>query len=1138
MTKKKTKSELLVELEQSTKRIGELESLLADKNVGLPTPFSLQTKLKDSQALFQTLFNLSPVAYALVRAADRLIVDVNPACEHLFGYAKSEIVGKVSTSMDYWVDPHEHQRLADELAIMGKIDNFEFAYKTKSGGFGWAITYAAPVFQDGEKYVLSSYVNITKRKEDERQNILMKRLYATLSQVNDTIMQVPNVADLYQMICDAAIKFGEMPLVWIGLLDETSGELRPSFASGVDLSQRLLPTNYFYEEHHKSSQAVIALKSKRVVTFEKDQVDYRTDEFSYLSQMEGWMAVAIIPFCLKNKSIGTLTLVSNEKGSFSSDEEHVLLEEMGVNISFALDKLQTEVERQQAELALQERELKLKKLLEILPVGVCILNAEMQIVFSNPALQNILHISGEEFKNEHYRLRKYLRPDGSPMFSEHFAHVQAQKNKRVVYDVETGFVIEDGTIIWLSVSAVPVDFPDWKTVVVITDVTERKKMEDSLRMSEHRLREAQRLSHIGNWEWNLTTGETRWSEEIYAMHGMNQDAPPLTPERLLLTVYPDDLAKVKAAIGQAISEGTPVDIEYRIFHANGSVRVIHGVGAVTEWDADGKPFLMLGTNQDITERKQTEIALRESEDKFRKAFITSPDSININRIEDGLYVAINQGFTKTTGYTEAEVIGRSSLDIQIWARLEDRLNLVRGLSKDGFVNNLEAHFRMKNGEIRYGLMSAAIIMLGNVPHILSITRDITERKRAEEKLQTLNAELEQRVANRTEELEKANLELQNAMRAKDTFLANMSHELRTPLNGILGMAEILLEEYRGPLNDRQREYIHNIETSGHYLLSLINDILDLEKIKSGKMDLNVEPVSLTEICQTSLAFIEQPAMQKGVSMEFHPPEQEILFLADGRRIKQMLANLLGNAVKFTPGPGKVTLEVKLNRIDHQIEFYITDTGIGISPEDQKRLFTPFTQLDTGLTRNYEGTGLGLALVKHLVDLHRGSISLESTLGTGSRFIISLPWRVPPPTPSSPQVLPERPVQEDKQVKNMATLLLVEDNRINSMAIGEYLNDKGYSLIYAYDGLEALVKAAENVPDLILMDVQMPQMDGLEAIRHLRTDPQFAATPIIALTAYAMPGDREKCFAAGATDYMSKPIRYANLIVMIEKLLRE
>jgi signal transduction histidine kinase/ActR/RegA family two-component response regulator len=407
-------------------------------------------------------------------------------------------------------------------------------------------------------------------------------------------------------------------------------------------------------------------------------------------------------------------------------------------------------------------------------------------------------------------------------------------------------------------------------------------------------------------------------------------------------------------------------------------------------------------------------------------------------------------------------------------------------------------------------------------------------------LHQANTTLELRVMERTEELHQMNLELEQANRAKDEFLANMSHELRTPLNGILGMSEILLDGMRGQLNDYQRKMVYNIDASGRHLLSLINDILDLSKVEAGRLDIHLENTSINDVCQGSLSFIKQPALKKNLEVNYIPDPAIATLMADARRLKQILVNLLSNAVKFTPPQGKITLQVQAYPGQGCVEFSVSDTGVGITPEDLQRLFQPFTQVDNNLTRQHDGTGLGLALVKRLAEAHGGWVGVTSEVGKGSRFFVSLPWQ-----PVS-AIQAEAPAEKDAGSANRApapvthpkteTILIAEDTEINILITGDYLEGLGYHIVYARNGREALEKAAEFTPDIILMDIQMPEMDGLTAIRILRATPRFSAMPIIALTALAMAGDEQRCMEAGANQYVSKPVRLQELSVLIRDLL--
>jgi signal transduction histidine kinase/DNA-binding response OmpR family regulator len=449
-----------------------------------------------------------------------------------------------------------------------------------------------------------------------------------------------------------------------------------------------------------------------------------------------------------------------------------------------------------------------------------------------------------------------------------------------------------------------------------------------------------------------------------------------------------------------------------------------------------------------------------------------------------------------------------------------------------------------------------------------LNEEVKERKQAEAKVLHLNVELEQRVIERTMQLSAANAELARAARLKDEFLANMSHELRTPLNAILGLSEALLKQTANLLSERQLNSLRLIEESGHHLLALINDILDVSKIEAGRFDLQLGPVSVEAICQVSLQFVRQAALKKGINIAFQTFSASITMQADGRRLKQILINLLSNAVKFTPQGGQVGLEVTTEPDQDVIHFTVWDTGIGISQADLAQLFKPFVQLDSSLSRQYEGTGLGLVLISRLAELHRGSVSVTSEVGQGSRFTVSLPGReileigklvepvamvqdgvTSPRSPDRVDLMPRLspPVREGEQEKGALTnldspqlkpplILLVEDNEANIQFLTDYLTDEDYRIVVARNGLEAIERVKEDRPALVLMDIQMPGMDGLEATRRIRAGVELADIPIVALTALTMPGDRERCLAAGANDYVSKPVSLGKLVSLIETYL--
>ena len=438
---------------------------------------------------------------------------------------------------------------------------------------------------------------------------------------------------------------------------------------------------------------------------------------------------------------------------------------------------------------------------------------------------------------------------------------------------------------------------------------------------------------------------------------------------------------------------------------------------------------------------------------------------------------------------------------------------------------------------------------------------------------------QKQITERNQQLAISNEELARATRLKDEFLANMSHELRTPLNAILGMTEGLQDGVFGIVNDPQIKALQTIERSGSHLLELINDILDVAKIESGQMELEYTSVSINRLCQSSLAFIKQQALKKRLQLEIKLPPNVPELVIDERRIRQVLINLLNNAVKFTPEGGRITLEVSHQRratvlpalplkgitkvrvyqtpFEHELalkpeeqglelrdylRIAIIDTGIGIAPENINKLFQPFIQIDSALNRQYQGTGLGLALVKRIVELHGGQVGLTSKVGFGSCFTIDLPstaGALSSESLSSVEEEPQKPSTiepSESEQQTLPLILLAEDNEANISTVSSYLKAKGYRILLAKNGEEAIALAKSENPNLILMDIQMPGMDGLEAMQQIRHDPNLVNVPIIALTALAMSSDRDRCLAAGANDYITKPVKLKQLATTIQQLL--
>lgn len=777
-----------------------------------------------------------------------------------------------------------------------------------------------------------------------------------------------------------------------------------------------------------------------------------------------------------------------------------------------------------------------------------------------------------------------------------------------------------------------------------------KAVNASLRKGEKLLARAQRVAHTGSWELELAIDRLTWSDEAYRIFGYEPQEFAATYDAFLEAIHPDDRDEVDEAYSRSVKEGSDgYEIEHRIVrHNSGEVRYVRE-RCVHERDEAGTLLRSIGMVQDITERKQAERALKDSEEKFRSAFDSSPDSVNINRLSDGLYVEINQGFTSLTGYTWEDVSGKTSEDIDIWCDHKDRVRLVRELKKNGLCSNLQAEFRRKDKSTTIALMSARVIMLNGEFHILSITRDISERIKTETALaeahrkltfhiensplaviewdkgthismwsrqaenifgwnaeevmgkswsdinlihpedagdakkqiarlfdgsdayntianrnyrkdgsvahcQWYNSPLRDSEGNMTsilslvadvtnikeyeQNLLQAKEQAEAANNAKSSFLANMSHEIRTPLNGLMGMLQLLQTT---TLDDEQSEFIDFAIGSSRRLTRLLSDILDLSRIEAQKMIFRKAPIDLDRVVSETVELFRPVAGQPGVEIESYVDSATPCnLLGDSVRVQQILTNLIGNSSKFTT-EGSIKVEVyplATSKPDKQrMLFIISDTGPGIPDDLLGELFMPFTQGDDSFTRAHQGAGLGLSICKKLVDLMGGNMVVSSELGLGTTVSFCLTFERNLGK-SEKEVLPcVKPAIRPEQSQSV---LLVEDEPLNMVAAQRLLEKMGHNVITASDGQQAIEALRTNSFDIVLMDVQMPVLDGMEAMQAIRNGEAGrgrAGIKIIALTAHAMPGDREKFVKAGFDGYISKPFATDELSFALKSVVR-
>jgi len=583
-------------------------------------------------------------------------------------------------------------------------------------------------------------------------------------------------------------------------------------------------------------------------------------------------------------------------------------------------------------------------------------------------------------------------------------------------------------------------------------------------------------------------------------------------------IHPNDIARVMETWNDGITHPEKLlSVEYR--H-------VHKTKGWVELEAIGQSFLhkpdinaVIVSVREITERKKAEVAenilkvaLQESEAKYKTAFTTSPDSININKL-DGTYVDINDGFAEIMGYTREEVIGVKSTDLDIWANPEDRQKLTDGLKQTGIVNNLESVFKAKDGSLRTGLMSAQIININNEPHILSITRDISQRKTMENELVFAK--------NKAEESD----------RLKTAFLNNMSHEIRTPLNGIMGFTDLICEP--GVTDERRQHYSSIINRNGNQLISIIDDIINIATIEAGQEVLHEDVSNVNTILDDLFNLFEEKIDIGNISFNYPTllDETQTSVVIDDTKLTQVLSNLIGNAIKFTE---KGAIEFGCELLNETLKFWVKDTGIGIPAEFHELIFDRFRQVNPDPEKLYGGNGLGLAISKAYIELMDGKIWVESSPGNGSCFYFTIPFKsaISEPIPKLTEVI-NNPTQPSATTR---TILLAEDEWSNYILIETYLTFSNLSIIHVTNGLDAIEEFRKRPEiNLVLMDLKMPKMTGFEAAKIMKAEkPEL---PIIAITAYAMAGDREKAIAAGCDDYIAKPVKKGDLLALIDKYLK-
>ena len=632
-------------------------------------------------------------------------------------------------------------------------------------------------------------------------------------------------------------------------------------------------------------------------------------------------------------------------------------------------------------------------------------------------------------------------------------------------------------------------------------------------MVEDRLERVQRLANAGAWEWTAADDALSCSEPALRLLGLPPG--PCTADEALARIPSDDRRRVEDAVQRALDTGCAYALDHRIKLPDGAVRVLRHQGA-PRFSPSGAAIGLAGALQDVTPLRAAEAASHRSQQMLAGMLKISPEAIVVADSQARI-ILFSAGAEAMFGYSAQEALGRSVEDLMP-ARFRERHQQAVHRFASGTRPSLRMHERAeilglrRNGEEFPAEASLARLETPSGTAFTTIVRDLSERKAAEARLVQAREEAEE------------------ASRAKSTFLANMSHEIRTPLNGVLGVAGALA---RTDLDVPQREMVQLIETSGRALQALLSDILDLAKVDAGRLCIRDEPFDLAGMVRAVFALFQASAAEKAIGFSLEM-DREVCdrFHGDDLRIRQVLSNLLSNAVKFT-AHGEVRLRVLSRGLAgdvRRVRFVVEDTGVGFPTEAAEALFDRFEQADSSITRQFGGTGLGLAISKSLVDLMGGEIVASSSPGEGATFAFELPLRRLVREPSSP---PPAPIHAPKPSDRPVRVLLAEDHPTNRRVVELILGGLPVDLTCVENGQQAVDAAAEQTYDLILMDMQMPIMDGVTAVSRIRAARPLRLGPrICMLTDNAMPEHREASQRAGADAFLVKPLDAAELIAEV------